>query len=153
MENIKQFVSDSDQFARHSGMELLEVATGYAKVSMLIMGHHFNGAKIVHGGAIFTLADFAFAAAANSHGKIAVSINASISFIKAATAGVLIAEAKEISLNSKLGNYIVNITDQENDLIAVYQGTAYRKNDELPLRPTPVQSHGSSMDIDESSRR
>jgi len=131
MENIKFFFSGSDQFAKHSGIELLEVATGYAKARMMIMDYHLNGVKIVHGGAIFTLADFAFAAASNSHGKIAVAINATISFMKAATAGVLIAEAKEISLNSKLGNYIVNITDEDNNLFAVYQGTAYRKEDEL----------------------
>ena len=131
METIKQFFSDHDQFAKHSGIELLDVASGYAKVRMMIMDYHLNGVNIVHGGAIFTLADFAFAAASNSHGKVAVAINATISFMKATTAGILIAEAKEISLTSKVGNYIVNITDEENNLVAVYQGTAYRKKNEL----------------------
>ena len=131
MEDIKHFFSGSDQFAKHSGIELLEVATGYAKVRMMIMDYHLNGVNIVHGGAIFTLADFAFAVASNSHGKISVAINASISFMKATTAGVLIAEAKELSLNSKVGNYTVTITDEDNNLIAVYQGTSYRKNDVL----------------------
>jgi len=131
MKEIKQFFTEHDLFAKHSGIELLEAAKGYAKVSMTIRDYHLNGVKTVHGGAIFTLADFAFAVASNSHGRIAMGINVTISYVKAATKGILIAEAKEISLNSKLGNYIVNITDDEHNLVAVFQGTAYRKKDEL----------------------
>ena len=59
MEEIKQFFSSEDLFARHSGIELLEVGPGWAKAGMKIEPYHFNGAKTVHGGAIFTLADFA----------------------------------------------------------------------------------------------
>jgi acyl-CoA thioesterase len=105
------------------------VAAGYAKARMEIRDCHLNGANIVHGGAIFTLADFAFAAAANSHERISVGINAAISYAKAATTGSLTAEAKEVSLNHKLGNYIVQIRDEQNDLIAFFQGTVYRKKE------------------------
>ena len=55
-----------DLFARHTGIELRDVGPGWAKASMKIQPCHFNGARTVHGGAIFTLADFAFAAASNS---------------------------------------------------------------------------------------
>ncbi len=48
---------------------------------MKIENHHLNGAKTVHGGAIFTLADFALAVASNSHGSLAMAINASISYL------------------------------------------------------------------------
>lgn len=131
MQNIKDFFVKNDQFARHAGLELLEVAPGYAKVKMEIKNYHFNGVKTVHGGAIFTLADFAFAAASNSHGRVAVGINATMSYMKAAISGVLFAEAREVSLNHKLGTYLINITDEQQDLIAVFQGTVYRKKDEL----------------------
>ena len=79
------------------------------------------------GGAIFTLADFAFAAAANSHGNISVAINANIAFMKAARTGTLWAEAREISKNFKLGSYTVEIKDDQDDLVALFQGMAYRK--------------------------
>lgn len=130
MDKIKQLFSANDQFAKHIGIELLEVAKGYAKVKMPIEDYHLNGVKTVHGGALFTLADFAFAAASNSHGRVAMGINVTIVYMKAVGAGVLFAEAKEVSLNHKLGHYIVNISDEQDNLLAVFQGTAYRKNEE-----------------------
>lgn len=105
------------------------VEAGYAKARMEIRDFHLNGANIVHGGAIFTLADFAFAAAVNSREQISVGISATMSYAKAATTGVLIAEAREVSLNHKLGIYIVDVRNDQNDLIAVFQGTAYRKKE------------------------
>ena len=128
MEKIKQFFSVEDLFARHTGIELLEVKPGWAKASMKIEPFHFNGAKTVHGGAIFTLADFAFAVASNSHGTLAMGINTSVSFIKAATKGTLYAEAKEQALNPKLASYLVQITDDDNEVVAIFQGMVYRKN-------------------------
>lgn len=130
MENVLGLVTDHDNFAKHSGIELMEVASGYAKVKMEIKDYHLNGVKTVHGGAIFTLADYAFAVASNSHGRVAMGINVAISYVKAAKAGTLFAEAKEVSLSAKLGNYMVNVTDGDDDLIAVFQGTVYRKKDE-----------------------
>lgn len=131
MENIKHFIDENDQFSRHSGIELLEAAAGYAKAKMVIRDYHLNGAKMVHGGAIFTLADHTFAAAANSRGRVALSINAAITFIKATSTGVLFAEAREISLNHTLGNYIVTVVNEQNEVVATFQGSAYRKQEEL----------------------
>ena len=82
---------------------------------------------IAQGGAIFTLADTAFAAASNSHGTLAVAINVNISFLKAVVPGMLHAEAFENIVNKKIGSYTVNITDEEGDLVAVFQGMVYRK--------------------------
>jgi len=130
MENIKNFLKN-DKFAEYVGVELLEVSKGRAKAKMEIKNHHLNGLKTVQGGAIFTLADLAFAAASNSHGTVAVSINVNISYLRAATTGTLIAEAKEVSINPKLATYTVNITDENGDIIAIFQGMVYRKKIEL----------------------
>ena len=126
MERVKALLN-KDHFAEHNGIELLDIAAGTAKVSMAIQDYHLNGVGTVHGGAIFALADFAFAAASNSHGTIAVGINANISYVKAAVSGTLTAEAKEVSKNHKLATYYITVTDDENDLIASFQGTVYRK--------------------------
>ena len=131
MKEIKKFFSTEDLFARHTGIELLEVGPGWARASMQIKPHHFNGARTVHGGAIFTLADFAFAVASNSHGTLAMGINTSVSFVKAATSGTLYAEAREQSLNPKLASYLVQITDDSNDVVAIFQGMVYRKKDSI----------------------
>jgi len=134
MEQIKKFFATEDKFARHNGIQLLEAAPGWAKACMTIAPYHMNGAKTVHGGAIFTLADFAFAVASNSHGKLSMGINTTVSFVKAATRGNLYAEAQEQAINRKLASYHVHVTDDDNDVVALFQGMVYRKN--VPLIPS-----------------
>ncbi|ORJ62028.1 PaaI family thioesterase [Geothermobacter hydrogeniphilus] len=131
MDDVKQFFSRQDLFARHVGIELLEVEPGYAKTRMEVRPHHFNGAGTVHGGAIFTLADFAFAVASNSHGNLAMGINTSVSFVRAATGGTLYAEAREQALNPKLASYSVLITDDAGETVALFQGMVYRKQQRI----------------------
>ena len=126
MPYLKQFLND-DKFALHAGIELLEVKSGTAKVRMEVKPFHINGVGLVHGGALFTLADFAFAAAANSHEEVAVAINASISYLKGVKAGTLYAEAEEISNSRKISVYSIKIIDEHNQLIATFQGMAYKK--------------------------
>ncbi len=60
-----------------------------------------------------------------------MGINTSTSFIRPATEGTLFAEAEEISVSNKLANYQVRITDQDDKLVAQFQGTAYRKKEPL----------------------
>ncbi|NLC70874.1 MAG: PaaI family thioesterase [Desulfuromonadaceae bacterium] len=131
MEILKKFFSTEDKFACHCGIELLEAGIGWAKTSMKIEPYHLNGAKTVQGGAIFTLADFAFAVASNSHGPLAVGINNSISFVKAATRGTLFAEAREQARNHKLASYSVHITDDTGETVALFQGMVYRKKETI----------------------
>ncbi len=131
MKKIKEFFQKKDQFAKHVGIELVEAAKGKAKVRLKIKEHHLNGVNLVHGGAIFSLADFAFAVASNSHGTMALGINANISYVKSAEDGILTAEAIEVAKNSKLATYQINITNEKDELIAVFQGTVYRKKNLL----------------------
>jgi len=116
-----------DHFARENGLELVEVRPGRAVVSMQIRQRHRNSQGTVHGGAIFTLADCAFALASNSHGVPAAAINASISYLTAAREGTLTAVADEFAKNPKLASYTVVITDDDNTRIAIFQGMVYRK--------------------------
>ena len=129
--DIQKFFSERDRFAKHCGIELLEVGKGYAKTRMKIGEEHLNGVDLVHGGAIFTLADLAFAASCNSHGILAVAINVSISYLKAGIRGTLTAEAEEVACNPRLGSYTIRVTDDEGDLVALFQGMAYRKKEQL----------------------
>ena len=130
-ESLRRFFK-KDRFAEHSNIELLSVSPGQARAKMALHPHHLNGHGTVQGGAIFTLADFAFAAASNSHGTVAVAINVSITFMKAGTNGTLWAEAREISRNLKLGSYTVEVKDDQGELVALFQGLAYRKSEKIP---------------------
>ncbi|NVO00486.1 MAG: PaaI family thioesterase [Geobacteraceae bacterium] len=131
MDSMKEFFSDHDLFAKHSGIELVEVSEGYAVTRMKLQPYHFNAAGTAHGGAIFTLADFAFAVASNSYGTVAMGISTSMNFIKAAKSGILHAVAKEQSRNSKLATYSVMVTDDDNATVAIFQGMVYRKSDRI----------------------
>jgi len=131
MEEIKRCLKN-DRFAERTNVELLYISPGHATAKMVLQPYHLNGLGSAQGGAIFTLADYAFAAAANSHGTVAVAINVSITFMKGAVTGTLWAEAREVSKNFKIGSYIVEVKDDLGDLVATFQGLAYRKKDKLP---------------------
>jgi acyl-CoA thioesterase len=126
---------ERDQMARLLGIEILDAAPGTARVRMPIREEHYNSIRIVHGGALFTLADLAFAVASNSHGEVAVAINANIAFLKASSTGSLTAQAEEISRSRRLATYSVRITNDAGDIVAVFQGTVFRKGEPIPLAP------------------
>lgn len=128
MKAIQEFFNAADAFAIHNGMTITEVRDGYTRAEMELQPYHLNGAKTVHGGALFTLADFAFAAASNSSGQLALSITSSISLFKGAKQGRLIAECREVSNAPKLASYEVSVRNEAGDLLATFQGTAYRKS-------------------------
>ncbi len=120
---------EHDRFARHIGIELLEVSEGRAKAKMDIAERHLNAANVVHGGVIFSLADLVFALASNSHGNIALGINVSVSYLKSARGRTLFAEANEVSRGPKLATYVMEVRDDAKDLIAMLMGTVYRKSE------------------------
>jgi acyl-CoA thioesterase len=131
MENMKGFFQ-RDAFAAHLGMELVEISPGQAVTRMQVQDQHCNTFGMAHGAVIFALADFAFEAACNSHGTVAVALNVSISFLKAAGRGPLTARATEVSRGNRIGTYDIRVTDEGGDLVATFQGMAYRKQDPIP---------------------
>jgi len=131
LEQVKAFIAENDTFARHLGIELLEVGEGRSRARMPLDERHVNALKMAHGGAVFALADLALAAAANSHGNVAVAVNVSITYHAAGMGPYLTAEARETHRNFKLGSYEVRITDQHDALVATFNGLVYRKKESI----------------------
>jgi acyl-CoA thioesterase len=131
MSELRAFFG-GDRFAARNGIELLEVEEGRAVARLTVSGEHLNAAGVVQGGAVFTLADFAFAAASNSRGNVALAIEAHVTFLRAVRAGVLRAEAREESGSRRLSTCTVRVTDEKGELVALFTGTAFRKDDPLP---------------------
>jgi acyl-CoA thioesterase len=126
LEEIRERI-ERDPFARHLGIELLELSEGHSKVALTVSEGMLNFAGIPHGGVIFSLADAAFAAASNSHGQLSVALNVSISFLAAAPLGArLYAEATEENLGRRTALYRLAVTAEDGTLIALCQGTVYR---------------------------
>ena len=132
MMTIKEYFKD-DKFARSAGVELLEAGSGYAKARMEITSEHLNAGGVCQGGAIFTLADFVFGVASNSHGQLTFSISSSINFFKSVSKGFLYASAREIFDHKKISNCEVEVRSETGELIAVFNGTGFRKQGELPF--------------------
>jgi len=124
---------EKDRFAASAGIEILEIKKGFCRAKLEIEDKHLNAANVVQGGAIFTLADLAFAVASNSQGQLALAINASISFLKGKSTGTLFATATELSDPRRIGAYDVLITDEKEEIIARFNGLVYRKDEPHPF--------------------
>jgi acyl-CoA thioesterase len=120
-----------DRYAALTGIEIVEARRGYCQARLKIEDKHLNAANVVQGGALFTLADLAFAVASNSHGQLALAINVNISFLSSTTSGTLLATATEVGKPKRIGAYDVLITDEQGEIVARFNGMVYRKNQNL----------------------
>lgn len=127
VKKLLDFFENKDRFAKLLGFEIIEIANGYAKVEATIKEEHLNGADVVHGGFLFSLADYAFAIASNSHNNLSLAISANILFQKSKPSGKLIAIAKELTDGKKVATCEVKIYDEDDNLVATFTGTVYRK--------------------------
>ena len=123
---------EKDRFATGNGIELIEIFPGHARARMKVEERHLNAAGVVQGGAIFTLADYAFAGVSNSRGQLALAVGAHVSFLRAVSGGVLVAEAHEEAMSRRLCTCTVRVTDEGGELVALFTGTAYRKDEPVP---------------------
>ena len=69
--------------------------------------------------------------ASNSHGQLALAVNANISFLSSKSSGTLYATATELGEPKRLGAYDVLITDELGEIIARFNGMVYRKKQNL----------------------
>jgi acyl-CoA thioesterase len=117
----------TDHFAESLGIKVLEAKDGYAKVSMKVEKNHTNALGFTHGGAIFSLADYAFAQACNYGDNVAVAVQVSINFLKPSVEGdMLTAEAIRISDGKTTGLYHVTVRNIDKT-VALFSGLAFKK--------------------------
>ncbi|MBS1895278.1 MAG: hotdog fold thioesterase [Actinobacteria bacterium] len=105
-------LSAADRFAQALGLRLVELEQGRAVVEMMTTAEHCNDLGKVHGGALFSLADGALAAAANSRsGELAVGISGTVHFLRPVGPGeCLRAEAIEERRGGRLGSYRIVVS-------------------------------------------
>lgn len=121
-----------DPFARWMGIALQELRPGYSRVAMTLTPEMLNFHGIPHGGAIFSLADAAFAAAGNSHGTVALALGMTIHYVAATSPGSrLVAEAQELRKGNRSGFYQITVKTEDGDLIATCQAVAHRRREPL----------------------
>jgi acyl-CoA thioesterase len=122
-----------DEFSRWLGVDVLQLRPDYCVCRMLVRREMVNGFGVAHGGIAFSLADSAFAFACNTQGRITMSIENAITYPASVHPGdVLTAVAEVESGTNRLGFYRVRVTNQRDDVVALFRGTAYKTNQEHP---------------------
>jgi acyl-CoA thioesterase len=116
-----------DAFSQWLGVEVLEVTEGYSRIRMTIREEMINGFGVTHGGIAFSLADSAFAFACNNRNNLSMALDTSITFTKATKPGdIITAEAKELHNGRSTGLYLITVTNQNNEQVALFKGTCFR---------------------------
>jgi acyl-CoA thioesterase len=122
---------DHDWFSQWLGIEVIDAKPGYCKLKMQIRKEMLNGFGIAHGGIAFSLADSALAFASNSHGRQSVSVETSISHtVSLKENDIIYAVSEEKSLTNKIGIYSITVTNQQNQIVALFKGVVYRTSKE-----------------------
>lgn len=130
-EQARERIQKGDRLITTMGMQILEVESGRARVSMPIRDDHLNAANMCHGGAIFCLADVAFALACNSFGYIAVGLEIAANYLRPAFLGeTLIAEADMLHTGKQTGVYTISVTNDAGKNVAFFKATSFRLPDE-----------------------
>ena len=131
-QEVVEHMMDHDAFSRWMGIEVIEIKEGYSKIKMTIRKEMVNGFGIVHGGIPFSLADSAFAFACNNRNNLSVALDVTITFTKAVNVGdVLTAEAKEVHNGRSTGVYLITVSNQKNEQVALFKGTCFRTGKNL----------------------
>jgi acyl-CoA thioesterase len=129
LREIADFMLKNDKVASWLNVELLDFRKGYSRVRMTVRHDMLNAADVCQGGAIFSLADFSFALASNSYGKLALAVNASIDFLNPAFEGdELTAEAVEVSRGGRMATYMVEVKNQDKVPVAIFTGQVFIKD-------------------------
>ena len=116
-----------DVASQNIGITVGEVRAGYARLNLSIRTGMLNGHGICHGGFIFTLADTAFACACNTRNDVNLAQKCSIEYKRPARAGDrLVATAEQLSQDGRYGRYQVTVVDQDNNLVALFEGHSCR---------------------------
>ena len=117
-----------DRFAAENGLTLDELDESHAVTSLTLEARHKNAFGGVMGGAIFTLADFAFAALTNGRGKVTVAQQVSINYLSAAKGTKLTATARYRKDGRSSCVVNVDVVDDTGREIAQFVGTGFKLN-------------------------
>lgn len=119
----------SDIFATEAlGAVIDSVNENGAVCSVDLDRRHLNGVNAIMGGAIFTLADFAFAVATNYIEDTTVTQTSQITFLGAPKGKKLTAEAKKVKSGRNTCFYIVEVKDELGTAVALVTVTGFRKS-------------------------
>ncbi len=112
-----------DIFATETtGIVIEEAEPGHAVCSLTVDGRHLNANKTVMGGAIFTLADLAFAIACNLDRPMTVSQGSTINYLAAPAGEKLTATGRLVRSGRRTCFCTVDVYDNTGRHVAFFSG-------------------------------
>lgn len=121
-----------DKASQAMGIEVSVPAPGAAIATMTVREDMLNGFDICHGGIVCALADTAFAFACNAYDQLTVAAGANIDFVRPALLGDrLTASAAEDYRGRTTGFYTIRITNQRQELVAVFRGRSAGRKEKV----------------------
>ena len=118
---------ENDRFATENGAVIEEVDDHYARCTLRVEERHRNAMGAVMGGVYFTLADFAFAVAANWQEIGTVSLTSDIAYLGTAKGDRLTAEAVCVKNGRTTSYYRIEVKDEFGKLAAIVNTIGYKK--------------------------
>ncbi len=116
-----------DAYAGLLGAEVVSWDGGGAVIRWTPREEHANFAGTVHGGAIFSLADIAFAVSSNSWGRVCVALAVEIQYLASPTFGEeLLARSQERSRTRRVASYGIDVLDRDDTLVASFHALVHR---------------------------
>ena len=116
----------ADPFCETLGIELADLGPGTATTELAVTEDLLNFHGTPHGGAVYSLADAAFAAASNAEGDAALAMETNVSYFEAVEVGdTLTAEAERIHERGRTASYRVDVTAEGGDAVAAFRGRVY----------------------------
>lgn len=131
LDRIRDYLNANDRFCATNDIQLVKLEPGYAEAVLTVTPDKLNGVGVVQGGATFSLADFAFAGAANSGNIPTVAATSSFNFLCPGTGGRLRAVAREISRGKRTVLCTIEVFDERDRLIAYGTTTGFVTGEKL----------------------
>ena len=119
--------NETNFFARHVGIVTTKIAHGYAEACMELMPFHLNPTGIVHGGALYTMADVVVGSASASLGTHGVTVDGTYHYLAPAKdMKVITASARCVKIGGKICVFDVEVLSEQQELIGKGTFTTYR---------------------------
>lgn len=121
-----------DAFTRLLGIVVDDIREGFCKLHFAVTPEMLNGFEVLHGGVTYAAADSALAFASNGYNRLSLALSTSMDYFESGKLHDLITvEATEESLRNKTAVYLVRVTNQHGNAIALFKGTVYRTEKKL----------------------
>lgn len=130
MDKLKEFFK-GDTLAQTMGISIDEASFEKTICWVAVSKDFLNAKGSVHGGTIYSLADFTFAVASNLGGRVCVTLDANITYFRPPANNKLVATAVLISSTKHTCNYNISICDGMGGQVAVASINGYRTDTEI----------------------